>query len=149
MNKIKVKVFNAHNIENMEYYNKLGIEDYDLFDYHNCIIKKNGTVKNKFKPLEHDIIEKDKFELDDIEETALSMLVHSTRKAEDLYDSCKRKEQRYKSMLISKNFKEFNENKLFESTHHQCNLSPLGYCVYKYNDNELECIFCGEPEERK
>lgn len=145
MNKVKVKVFDAYNVEDDKYYESLGFDDYELFDYHNCIVNKNGMVKNKFKPLEHDIVEKYKFEFDNIEKNALSMLSSSTKKAKDLYDSCKRKEQRYKNLLIS----QLSEEELFDGEHWPCALSPLGHCIYKYNSDELECIFCGQPEERK
>ena len=51
MNKKEVKVFDAYSIddEDKKYYLDLGLDDYHLMEYHNCILKNNGTIKPKSK----------------------------------------------------------------------------------------------------
>ena len=154
--KVEVKVFNA-NVTNEEekYYEGLGIQSYNLFEYHNQILRKDGTVKPKYssralqpmKPLPQNIETKYKYELDEDEKMAVSMLKSSTRKAEELFDSCKRKEIKYEHMLINKiDF----EGPTYDGEHWDCNLSPIGRCIYTTDScGEYVCIFCGEPEERK
>ena len=38
---------------------------------------------------------------------------------------------------------------IYDGDRWDCNLSPLGYCLYSDDEGEPTCIFCGEPEERK
>ena len=33
--------------------------------------------------------------------------------------------------------------------YNDCEVSPLGFCIGDSETSECECIFCGEPEERK
>ena len=83
MKKIKVKVFDAYiEVKDEKYYDDLGLNGFDIFEYHNQIIDKNGLVYPKkgwrslkpIKPLPQDIVEKDKYELDKDEEMILKML---------------------------------------------------------------------------
>lgn len=152
MNKTKVKVFDAYIdfADEKDYYKNLGLSSYKLSKCHNAIINKKGLIKvegiQPFKPLNEDVVEKDKYELDSEEKETLSMLKDSTKKAFNLYDSCKRKEQKYIRLLISK--LDFDE--LYDGDDWKCNLSPIGRCLYIQDDcGEFVCAFCGEPEERK
>ena len=157
MNKKEVKVFDAYEVdyEDKKYYESLGIPSYSLFEYHNQIVRKNGTVKPKYssrvlkpiKPLDKNLVIKIKWELDPIEKETLSMLKSSVKKAKDLYDSCERKYNRYERLLISSLP---IEEDLYDGDHWGCELSPIGRCVYKIDSSgESICVFCGEPEERK
>lgn len=75
------------------------------------------------------------------------MLESSVRKSKDLYNSCKRKYERYERLLINSLPVEVD---LYNGEEWDCELSPIGRCIYKIDDcGELTCIFCGEPEERK
>lgn len=38
--------------------------------------------------------------------------------------------------------------KQFQHGDWDCQFSPTSYCMYTYNCDE-DCIFCGQPEERK
>lgn len=158
MNKKEVKVFDAYNInkEDMDYYIKLGLNHFNIIEYHNCILKKNGTIKptssftkhlKPIKPLDKNLVTKIKWELDPLERETLSMLKSSVKKSKDLYDSCKRKYNRYESLLISSLP---IEEDLYDGDDWHCELSPIGRCVYKIDSSgESVCVFCGEPEERK
>ena len=80
----EVKVFNLYSVteEDKKHYEELGIPTYCLDEYHNQIVKKDGTVKPKYssrvlkniKPLENNITTKVKWELDSTEGETLSML---------------------------------------------------------------------------
>lgn len=157
MTQKEVKVFDLYSVtkEDKKYYEELGIPTYCLDEYHNQIVKKDGTVKPKYsskvlkniKPLENNITTKVKWELDSTEGETLSMLKNSVKKSKDLYDSCKRKYERYEHLLVGSLP---IEDKVFEGERHKCNLSPIGRCIYKEDaSGEYECVFCGEPEERK
>ena len=54
MNKKEVKVFDAYSVEDEEekYYSDLGLDDYYLMEYHNCVLRKNGTIKPNDEILE-------------------------------------------------------------------------------------------------
>lgn len=153
MKEIKVKVFNAYSC-NEEYYKKeYDVNDYLIFEYHNQIIKKDGFVLSnkdwrgklpKIKPLPEDIVEKTKYELDENERVTLSMLKDTEKQLKNLYDSAKRKREKYEGLLL----KQLGED-IFLGERWDCNLSPFGYCIYDYKYDEPTCIFCGEPEERK
>lgn len=144
MNKIKVKVFDAYSVSDSD--EKFYYANIDIFDYHNQIIRKDGTIKGKFKPLEHNLIEKIKYELDEIEKMTLKMLKDNTKQARNFYDSCKRKQHKFESMLIQS--MDIDKD-IYDGDRWDCNLSPLGYCLYSDDEGEPICIFCGEPEERK
>ena len=158
MNKIKVKVFDAYEVEDKDkkYYEDLGINTngFDLFDYHNQIVNKNGFINphtkygklKPIKPLEKHLVEKDKYELNDLEKMTFKMLKDNTRQAKDFYDSCKRKQNKFESLLIQS--LDIDKD-LYDGDRWDCNLSPLGYCLYEYDEGEYCCVFCGEPEERK
>lgn len=147
----KVKVFDAYSVSDSD--EKFYYANIDIFDYHNQIVDKHGMVKSNsqskskpIKPLPEDLVEKDKYELDDAEQATLKMLKSTTKQAKDLYDSCKRKQSRYESLLLSQIT---DEDGIYNGDRNDCSLSPLGHCIYKYDGNEYSCIFCGEPEERK
>lgn len=158
MNKKEVRVFDSYNVtsEDKKYYYNLGLNDYNIMEYNNSILKKNGTIKptgsftkhlKPIKPLDKNLVTKIKWELDPIEKETLSMLKSSVKKAKDLYDSCKRKYERYEHLLL---VSLPIDDKIFEGERHKCNLSPIGRCIYKEDSSgEYECIFCGEPEERR
>ena len=158
MNKKEVKVFDAYSVEDEEkkYYSNLGLDNYYLMKYHNCVLRKNGTIKptslftkhlKPIKPLDKNLVTKIKWELDSVEKETLSMLKSSVKKSKDLYDSCKRKYERYERLLIGSLP---IEEDLYDSEEWDCELSPIGRCIYKVEDcGESTCIFCGEPEERK
>ena len=158
MNKKEVKVFDAYSVEDEEkkYYSNLGLDNYYLMKYHNCVLRKNGTIKptslftkhlKPIKPLDKNLVTKIKWELDSVEKETLSMLKSSVKKSKDLYDSCKRKYERYERLLIGSLP---IEEDLYNGEEWDCELSPIGRCIYKVEDcGESTCIFCGEPEERK
>ena len=139
MNTKKVKIFNAYNCDRLD----------DPFKYHNCIVKKNGKIKDNITPLDEEIVEQEIWELDDEERAVLQMLKSSVEQAKDIYDSALRKQRRYENILIQKVCDEMNIDveSLFMSND-KCDFSPIGKCVYECGC-EPTCIFCGEPEERK
>ena len=139
MNTKKVKIFNAYNCDRLD----------DPFKYHNCIVKKNGKIKDNITPLDEEIDEKELWELDDEERAVLQMLKSSVEQAKDIYDSALRKQRRYENILIQKVCDEMkiDVGDIFLSNN-KCDLSPIGKCAYYY-DCEPTCIFCGEPEETK
>lgn len=139
MNTKKVKIFNAYNCDRLD----------DPFKYHNCIVKKNGKIKDNITPLDEEIVEQEIWELDDEERAVLQMLKSSVEQAKDIYDSALRKQRRYENILIQKVCDEMKIDAcdIFLSND-KCDLSPIGKCVYDC-DCEPTCIFCGEPEERK
>lgn len=146
----KVKVFDAYSVSDSD--EKFYYANVDIFDYHNQIVDKHGMVKSNsqsklksIKPLPENLVEKDKYELDDVEQATLKMMKSTTKQAKDLYDSCKRKQSRYQSLLISQITGEYT----VYNSDNNCSLSPLGHCIYKFDGNDYTCIFCGEPDERK
>lgn len=147
----KVKVFDAYSVSNSD--EKFYYANVDIFDYHNQIVDKHGMVKSNsqsklkpIKPLPENLVEKDKYELDDVEKMTLKMLKDNTKQARNFYDSCKRKQHKFESMLIQS----IDIDKdIYDGDRWDCNLSPLGYCLYSDDEGEPTCIFCGEPEERK
>lgn len=135
----KVKVFNAYKCDRLD----------NSFKYHNCIVKKNGKIKDNITPLDEELDEKNLWELDGDEKAVLQMLKSSTKQAKDLLDSCSRKQRRYEEILIQKVCDEMkiDVESLFMSND-KCDFSPIGKCVYECGC-EPTCIFCGEPEETK
>lgn len=158
MNKKEVKIFDSYSVtsEDKKYYYNLGLNDYNIMEYNNSILKKNGTIKptglftrhfKPIKPLDKNLVTKIKWELDSVEKETLSMLESSVKKSKDLYNSCKRKYERYERLLIDSLPVEAD---LYNGEEWDCELSPIGRCIYKIDDcGELTCIFCGEPEERR
>ena len=111
MNKKEVRVFDSYSVtsEDKKYYYNLGLNDYNIMEYNNSILKKNGTIKptgsftkhlKPIKPLDKNLVTKIKWELDSIEKETLYMLKSSVKKAKDLYDSCERKYNRYESNIF-------------------------------------------------
>lgn len=156
MKQVKVKIFSSENIDDDKstYYQKLGIPSYSLYEYENQIVNKQGYVKPKYskqalkliKPLQEDIKEVTKYELDEDEKIFYSMLKNNIKQLEKILDSNKRKLDLFERSLLSKINK---DSLLYEGEHWDCNLSPFGKCVYEFDGCEYKCIFCGEPEERK
>lgn len=155
----KVKVFNAYEGDE-EYYKNLGIEYFDYWDVHKKPLNKDGCVKlpkkhmskiDKFEPLDKDISEALQFKMDKTEESTLQMFKSSEEQAKDLLDSAKRKRKRYERFLLEKCCKDLgiDVDDVLEGDIWDCHLSPFGHCLYHYVDGDLECIFCGQPEERK
>ena len=139
MNTKKVKIFNAYNCDRLD----------DPFKYHNCIVKKNGKIKDNITPLDEEIVEQEIWELDDEERAVLQMLKSSVEQAKDIYDSALRKQRRYENILIQKVCDEMKiDDGDWYKSNNRCDLSPIGECAY-YCDCEPTCIFCGEPEETK
>lgn len=152
MKKIKVRVFDAYkNYSNQDYYKSLGC--YDIFDLHMKIVDKDNCIKlngTKIQIRDEDITEVDKVEFDYIERDALKMFKSSTEKARDLYDSCLRKEKRFKNILLEAACSSLGIYDVFEGEKWKCDLSPFGHCVYHSDESgESVCVFCGQPEERK
>lgn len=155
MKKIKIKVFDANNVSNKEYYKQLGLNIYDLEKYHNQILNNKGMIKPKknnlgitklIKPLDEDLEERFKYELDKDEKLALSIMKNNLDQAEKLYDSAKRKYHKYLNTLIEK----LDIEEVYDGEDWNCSLSPFGKCLYHQDSSgEYLCIFCGEPEERK
>lgn len=157
MNLKEIKIFDAYSVTDKDrnYYYDLGLSDSNIFEYHNAILRKNGTIKpnnscnnylKAIKPLDDNIKITTKWELDEVEKELLAMLKNSAKKAKDVYDSCERKYNRYQRIL-------FNslalDTELYEGKFRNCNLSPFGKCVYKRNQyNEFICVFCGLLEEK-
>lgn len=112
MLKKKVKVFDAYEVlgKDEKYYEDIGVED--IFDYHNSMVNSKGMLKpNKdsswkklkpIKPMEKHLVEKYKYELDDLEKMTLKMLKDNTKQAKDFLDSCERKQSRFEHMLIDR-----------------------------------------------
>lgn len=141
----QVKVFNAYNaIDNDRLYN---LTEDSILDLNNKILDKNNKVNKQFIPDNEDIIELTKYELDKEEKDVLSMLKNNIEQLEKLLDSSKRKYNRYKTTLINKLD---IQDELYKGDFNICNLSPFNHCIYKLDEsNELVCVFCGEPEDRK
>lgn len=156
MKQIKVKRFNAYDISNKQYYEDLGVNDIDIFEYDKAVVNDKGLISpiqdyakcylKPIKPLNEDLEEAVRYELDNTEKQAVKMLKNSKDKAKDLYDSCKRKYDRYNELLVQSIFP---DKQFYLGEHWKCDLSPLGYCIFEYTANGSSCIFCGEPEERK
>lgn len=156
MIKKQVNVFDFYLVkdEDKEYYEQFC--DFDNLElYHNKVVNDKGIIKLKGYP---DVTPKlghctftNKFELDKDEKDTLQMFNSTVKQAKDLYDSAKRKKDRYVGMLLRKACKELevDSNEVFFGDDWNCNFSPLGHCIYKYDCGEPTCIFCGEPEERK
>ena len=87
----EVKVFNAYKCNRIP----------NPFRYHNCIVKKNGKIKDNITPLDEEIDTKTILELDDMENATLQMFRSSRSQAENMFDSCKRKEKRYETLLVT------------------------------------------------
>lgn len=137
MNTKKVKIFNAYNCDRLD----------DPFKYHNCIVKKNGKIKDNITPLDEEIVEQEIWELDDEERAVLQMLKSSVEQAKDIYDSALRKQRRYENILIQKVCDKMNINDGdWYKSNNRCDLSPIGKCIYTI-DCEPTCIFCGKPEK--
>lgn len=158
----KVKVFNAYKSddEDMKYYEDLGLNEFDYWNSHMKIINKNGLIKlpknrlseiDKFEPLEKNIEEVTKYEMDKLEEATLQMFKSSEEQARDLLDSAKRKRMRCEKLIIEKCCEALGIDvcNVYDGEHWDCNLSPMGHCIYRCDNGEPECIFCGQPEERK
>ena len=88
-------------------------------------------------------------ELDKMEKATLQMFRSSTKQAEKVFDSCKRKQQRYENFLMIKICEKMgiNPEEICVGECH-CKPSPIGKCAYQFAESE-GCIFCGEPEECK
>lgn len=145
MIKKTVKVFSPEHC-GYEYlkqtYGDQNISIFDIEDMVNKPINKKGLVDNKFKPIDKDIEVKTKYELDVQEKQTMDMMKHTMKQAEDLYESTKRKFNRYMNLLF---IKEFPNRDIYFGDAWDCPLSPINRCVYEGD----ECIFCGNPEERK
>lgn len=154
----KVKVFDVYKMEpeDIEYYKtNFNINDYDRFDFHNQIVKNNKVYskysKNKsIIPLEQHLEEKTKYELSENERLVLKMFKDDVKKAKHFLDSAERKLSKYEHILVN-SIEDLHDADLYQGDEWECELSPIGRCIYKLDEygNEYECVFCGEPEERK
>lgn len=56
-----------------------------------------------------------------------------------------------KSRIVRNVFPEFDWMYQVISREWECSTSPVGYCVYDIVEDPAhdDCLFCGEPEERK
>ena len=83
-----------------------------------------------------------------------------TKKEKIIYDNLKnRKKELEKELSYIKNkifdfesnilTKFFPGEDIYDGEYWDCKNSPFNRCIYKYNQGDYICIFCGEPEERK
>ena len=147
MEKINVIVFdmNKVNLDDLNFYKeKYGIDYEALVSYDKSIVK-NGWCKGswtylpKIQPLEHNCSNMIQYCRDLVESTAYSIIRNSTKQAQDLYDSCKRKEKKYEHILVESCCKDLNvdyDNVIISDE--ECNLSIIGKCVWL----DGNCIFC-------
>lgn len=109
-------------------------------------IVRNGCIKcdgKKYDIMDYEVREVDYYEFDRDEEMAYSMFASSTEQARQLYDSCLRKENRYKRLLLDS----VDKDAVFDSR--SCDVSPFGVCCLKSSDDGVErCVFCGREKER-
>lgn len=141
-----VQVFNANTLteQDLQFYKEQ--TDLDIKLFHNQQVNKQGYVKynynnsiTKIKTLPQNIVDKEIIVLDDFEHATYTMFKHNTDKARDLYDSCKRKQDRFQNMLLQKLTK---LNNLSIGTV-DCDISPIGKCICNLDSDSNGCIFCG------
>lgn len=154
----KVKVFNAYNVESedIEYYKiNFGVNYYNIFDFHNQIVKNNKVCskynKNKIIiPLEQHLEEKIKYELSENERSIFKIFKDDVSKAKHFLDNAEKKLSEYEHILIN-SIEDLHDIDLYQGDEWECELSPIGRCIYRLDKygNKYECVFCGEPEERK
>lgn len=153
MKRNKVKVFNAygHDKDGEEYYyNNIDMKWKSKYEFHNHIIGNDGYVEDddiKFKPREQDIVEVDKFDLEDKDKDYITSL-------HNLIEDCKAKIRQAETdefKFYRNKMKEmgFDNPEEFWLGTWDCPLSPFNQCVCHWDGNDDTCIFCGEPEERK
>lgn len=158
MLKQKVFVFDAYvEVKDEKYYNDLGLDDSDLFAYHNQLLDKDGYVKpddfhnhlKPMKPLMRNVVVKFKYELDKKEKKYLRTLNNKIDLISKVLKNFKKEKHTFEQAVLQKILDESDYEYIYEGEDWECNLSPLGRCIYTDQNGEPECIFCGEPEERK
>ena len=151
MKKYKVKIFYAYfyDDEGDEYYKQFEEEMgyLDVFDFHTHIVDDDGYVwcnNVGIKPRPQDIREVYKYELTAEERAKYEEYSKNIQKAEELLKNANKTYTEYIDSLLASEGIE-----AYEDTAWECSLSPFGYCMYSDEAGEEECVFCGEPEERK
>lgn len=157
MIKIETKVFNAYEADkNIRYYEKFMDFDY-IFEYHNQPVQEDGLVYpvkgwkslKPIKPKENDLEIKYKYKLSYEEKARLSTLDRQIIKAENLIEKLKYKKSKLEQEILNVVLQDFDYESIYEGDYWDCHLSPVGHCIYTDDFGEPQCIFCGEPEERK
>ena len=157
MKKTELKVFNAYEADkNIRYYEKFINFDY-IFHYHNQPLDKDGFVHPDctwgnlipIKPKENDLEIKYRYKLEQEEKEKLSALDKQILETQDTIDRLKRKKEELEDEILQEVIKDFDYESIYEGDYWECHLSPVGHCIYTDDFGEPECIFCGEPEERK
>lgn len=157
MIKIETKVFNAYEADkNIRYYEKFMNFDY-IFEYHNQPVQEDGLVYpvkgwkslKPIKPKENDLEIKYKYKLSYEEKARLSTLDRQIIKAENLIEKLKYKKSKLEQEILDVVLQDFDYESIYEGDCWDCHLSPVGHCIYTDDFGEPQCIFCGEPEERK
>lgn len=158
MIRTETKVFDGYEADrHINYYVNQGIKDFLIFEYHNQPVGDDGLVKPKkgwgslkpIKPKEEDVIIKHKYKLDYTEKSRLSTLDKQIERTERLVDKLKDKKHKLEEEILDIVLQDFNYESIYEGDYWDCHLSPVGHCIYTDDFGEPECIFCGEPEERK
>lgn len=159
MIKTRTKVFDAYNAsEHIKYYTEQGVKDYFIFEYHNQPLDKNGLVSPKgvwkslkpIKPNAKDLVTKYKYELTYSEKARLSVLNTQIERVEKLTDKLENKRNKLEQDILDEILQDTDYDSIFEGDYWECELSPLGRCIYTNDEcGESVCIFCGESEERK
>lgn len=159
MNKIKTRIFNAYDADrHIDYYVKQGIKSHFIFEYHNQPVDSDGLVQpkkiwskslNPIKPKDVDLEIKYNYKLSCEEEIRLSILNSQIDKAKKLVNKLESKKSKLENEILDEVIKDFDYESIYEGDYWDCHLSPLGHCIYTDDFGEPECIFCGEPEERK
>ena len=157
MKKTELKVFNAYEADkNIRYYEKFINFDY-IFHYHNQPLDKDGFVHPDctwgslipIKPKENDLEIRYRYKLEQEEKEKLSALDKQILETQDTIDRLKRKKEELEDEILQEVIKDFDYESIYEGDYWECHLSPVGHCIYTDDFGEPECIFCGEPEERK
>lgn len=158
MEKIEIKVFDAYKAsEHLKDYEKEGFKGYLIFEYHNQPVNEGGYVEppkiwKSLKPLKvfpEDVIIKYRYKLNYNEEMRMSTLDKQIEKAKNLVDKLEKKKRNFENEILDDVIEDFDYESIYEGDYWDCHLSPVGHCIYTDDFGEPECIFCGEPEERK
>lgn len=158
MIKTETKVFNAYKAdEHIKYYIEQGIKSHFIFEYHNQPLNENGLVNPQgtwkslkpIRPKDDDLDIKYKYELNYKEKTRLSVLDTKIQRTEKLIRKLKSEKSKLEKEILDEVLQDFDYESIYEGDYWDCHLSPVGYCIYTNDFGEPECIFCGEPEERK
>lgn len=147
----KVKVFDAYfyDKEGDEYYRQFDLGWHSLFDFHNQIVDKDGYVSDgplKIKPRPQDMKEVTRFEFDDMERKNYKIHQDTIKMYEDKLKQAEKDLTKWMEEAIK--LTGFSPDGCYLGDW-DCELSPFGICVCRWDGNDETCIYCGEPDERK